>query len=345
MARKEKILKKVKCYAAIIPQGLWLLLCYVCGIWAETEFIVLSGILPATVVKAETPYLVTGALTVEEGRHTVIEKGVIFLFKNFSSITVSGTIRVEGSREEPVVFTSENDTLYNSSSILEPAAFDWDGITLNPGETENVFKHCYIQFSLFGVKSLRKNVVLKECFFLENGNADVTVEGEKLMVASPFSYDPNEEQAGPDVGESDPAVEISAQEEGPSKEIKQEEAEDASELSFNIEEPADESKPQKVPLVSPIPKEKKHRRVTLRLLSIGAALGGGAMGVIEHLNYISAREKFDRINEFGDEEKIKYTAADWNEARDKSNQHLRNALIYYGIGFTGLTVFTFSIMF
>ncbi len=336
MGKKEKVYKKVTCKTAIIPHIVCLLLWYAQGQETQQDFVALSGTLPPTVIKAEAPYLVTGTLTVEKGQQTTIEKGVIFLFKNFSGIIVSGTILVKGSSKQPVIFTSENDTIYNSSATLEPAAFDWDGITLNPTETENVFKHCDIQYSLFGVNSLGKNVVFEECTFRENGNADVTVAGDKLMVASPFSYSPNEKPAVSQVDESNSSEEI----------ITQQETEDASQLSFNIEDPADESKPQKtLPLVSPIQGKKKHRRVTLRLISIGAVCTGGVLGVIEHLNYISAREKFDRINQFGDEEKMKYTANDWNEARDKSNEHLRNSLIYYGVGFTGLTVFTFSFVF
>ncbi len=183
MGKKEKVYKKVPCQIAFIPHIVCLLLWYAQGQEAQQDFIALSGTLPPTVIKAEAPYLVTGTLTVEKDRRTVIEKGVIFLFKNFSGIIVSGTILVEGTSKEPVIFTSENDTIYNSSATIEPAAFDWDGITLNPTETENIFKHCEIQYSLFGVKSLGKTVVLQECTFRENGNAYVTVKGDKLRVA------------------------------------------------------------------------------------------------------------------------------------------------------------------
>jgi len=305
---------------------------------AESNFIPLTGVLPPTVAKGETPFLVTGPLEVEEGGHTIIEKGVVFLFKNFTGITVNGAIRVEGTMDEPVVFTSENDTLYNPSSSLEPAAFDWDGITINKGESESVLEHSIIGYSLFGIKSLTRKIAIRECVFHENGNADVTIQGEKLLVTSPYnySYEKSKEMAMPDIIEEQPIVEA-PQEEDPEPETT---------LILEPEEEPEEKDDTKVSLVTePKKKERTAGKVLFRLGSAITAFTGGVFGAKEHLDYISTKEHFDDINEFDDEDKMKYTSADWENEKDHTNDHMRKMFIFYGIGLAGLTLFAISFAF
>ncbi len=305
---------------------------------AELNFIPLTGVLPPTVTKGEAPYLVTGPLEVEEGGHTIVEKGVVFLFKNFTGITINGAIRVEGTMDEPIVFTSENDTLYNPSSSLEPAAFDWDGIIINQGEAESVLEHSILQYSLFGIKSLTRKIAIRECVFHENGNADVTIQGEKILVTSPYSYDyeMSKEAALPDIIEEQPIVEA-PQEEEPEPEIS---------LILEPEKEPEEKEDAKVSLIiEPKKKERVAGKVLFRLGSAITTFCGGVFGAKEHLDYISTKGHFEDINEFDDEDKMKYTSADWENEKDQTNDHMKKMFIFYGIGLAGLTLFAISFTF
>ncbi len=313
---------------------------YVCFVWAQPDFIPLSGTLPPTLSKGDAPYLVTDYLVVEQGNHTIVEKGVVFLFKNFTGITVNGSIRVEGTEEEPVVFTSENDTIYNPSSTLEPAPFDWDGISISEGEMENVFTHCIIEYSLFGIKSLSPKLTLKKCVFKDNGNADVAIEGEKLPVISPYSYAEGKALVIPDSTKT-----ATDADQG----VIQEESIPESKPELVLEEPEKERRKKREKKVSLAPAEprKKGRagKVLLRLSGVLAACGGGAFGVKEHLDYLDAKATFDDINEFDDEDKLKYTSEDWEREKQHANDHMTKMVVFYGIGAVGLSLFVISFTF
>ena len=146
------------------------------------DFVQLSGALPAIIEKKESPYLVTGILEVGEGQKVVIEKGVVFLFRNFAGLNIKGAILAGGTKEEPVIFTSENDTLYNPASTLEPAPFDWDGITVYRSDSMSVFRNCVVSYSLFGIKSDTKRIELKRCSFIQNGNADFAAGSHVIFI-------------------------------------------------------------------------------------------------------------------------------------------------------------------
>lgn len=307
---------------------------------AQTDYIPLSGVLPATVAKGSMPYLVTEYLKVKEGTSTTIERGVVFLFKNFTGIEVKGTLRVEGTEDEPVVFTSENDTTFNLSSTLEPAAFDWDGISLDTGESMHVFEHCVIQYSLFGIKSGTPLISLKKCYFKENGNADVTIGDQKLEVtSSPFSY-ATKPSSDNETTEEQETVE------GQNLQTFQDEGESAANLETT---PAREQREEKKPAVITSREKNLHAqkvaRIIFRFAGVGAVLAGAAFGVVETRYYLNARDDFEKINSFDTQAQMIYTSEDWETAKDNTNTHLRNMFIGYGTGILGVMVFSISFAF
>jgi hypothetical protein len=312
----------------------------------------ISGKLPPIVKERGKPYLVTSMITVKAGELVKIEKGVILLFKNFTGIEVKGNIWVQGTQSEPVIFTSENNHVYNPKASNEPAPFDWDGITLHATGSKNVFEHCLIEFSLFGIKSETENIVLKECSFDQNGNTDFTVNGQEQLITA-FSYNYNADDFEGDLhlditpepqAKSKPQTEEETQIE-PESQIEQE-----SKPKVDLKPPKAKRKDRKVALTpdgfNEKKSEKRYGKVTVSLLGVGTLLAGGVFGVIETKKYLRAKDDFDKLNEVTHENKMNVNIIhQWQGAKDNVNLHVTYMSTGYGIALLGLTVFTITLFF
>ncbi|MFC1476511.1 hypothetical protein ACFL5S_00945 [Fibrobacterota bacterium] len=311
---------------------------------AESNFITISGALPPLVKKGEKPYLITSTVEVKEGEEVIIEKGAVFLFKNFTGLNVMGTIVVKGTKKDPVIFTSENDTFYNTTSTLEPAPFDWDGITVNPGMEKNIFEHCSIKYSLFGIKSLTQNITLTKCSFEQNGSADFTINEEKKEVSRPFySFPSEEEEAGFTVDVDTPASDIVLQ-----KVEEEKETEVSKKLELDVpEEDKKKRRKKEVPLVTESPRERKGGKVVVRMLSLTTTFAGIAGGVVQYMDYKSAKEEFNKLDDPNSPENLMNPniREDWENAKNNVNEHQKLGYIYGGVALLGVAVFAITFAF
>jgi hypothetical protein len=148
----------------------------------------LAGNLPGVVFARSQPYHVVADIYVPAGKRVNIEAGTVFLFKNFTGLQVEGVLAVNGTKEHPVVFTSENDTDYNPAAA-GAAAYDWNGITILESGIGAVINFSAVIYSVFGVNAMTKYVKLNDCLFLHNGRGNLAVEGQEQKVTDqPFSY-------------------------------------------------------------------------------------------------------------------------------------------------------------
>jgi hypothetical protein len=138
----------------------------------------------------DNPYIVTDNVTVPAGKKLVITKGCIVLFKPFTGISVEGTIVVEGSIENPVIFSSEFDTKFNSSSTQFPNPFDWNGILIHQKATEALLSNFHIKYSVYGLKSYKEDIFIENGIFSNNGQSNLSINEMMKNVADgiPFSY-------------------------------------------------------------------------------------------------------------------------------------------------------------
>jgi hypothetical protein len=152
-------------------------------------FDTIAGDLPGVVTAKPLPYLVVSDIYVAQGKTVIIEAGAVFLFKNFAGLHVSGALLARGTKDKPIVFTSENDKEYNKASRVDPAPFDWNGIYLHEDAIGTQLSFCAVLYSVDGVSSMTKFIRISPCLFLHNGRASLTIEGKQQQVGDqPYEY-------------------------------------------------------------------------------------------------------------------------------------------------------------
>jgi len=156
---------------------------------AETP---IGGILrQISFVHSGNPYIVIQDLVIPKNVEVKIGEGCVFLFQPFTSIKVEGRLIVEGSRMNPAIFTSTYDTAYNAESRQLANPFDWNGIHLEEG-CGAILKDFLLQYSVFGIKAVHRNITIRNGIFKKNGQCHLTIaeKQEVVIEGSPFTYIP-----------------------------------------------------------------------------------------------------------------------------------------------------------
>jgi hypothetical protein len=153
------------------------------------SFNTIAGPLPGVIKARKIPYLVVGDIEVPANKSVTIEQGVVFLFKNFSGMHVLGKLIVLGTKESPVIFTSENDRAVNPATSLYPNPYDWNGIYIHADAVGTSMEFCKVRYSVYGIVSETKFIKLDPVLFSFNGKSNLIIEGKELAVTDkPYSY-------------------------------------------------------------------------------------------------------------------------------------------------------------
>ena len=103
----------------------------------------IGGDLSGSVLLSNTVYTVTSNITVSPGQVLTLEQGSRLEFATNTSLTVSGSIQVNGIPEIPVVFTS---------AVVNPSTFDdWSGIRIETGANNVVINYAVIENADIGL--------------------------------------------------------------------------------------------------------------------------------------------------------------------------------------------------
>ena len=146
----------------------------------------IGGPLPSLLTAQPYPYLVSAPLFVPPGETVEIEPGVVVLFSGFTGLVVHGTLRAQGTPQNPIVFTSVHDTLYAPPGGAAAAPYDWNGIDISENSVGTTLSNCRIAYSTYGVRSATEQVRLAAAHFEHNGNAAFSVHGESIFDADGF---------------------------------------------------------------------------------------------------------------------------------------------------------------
>jgi hypothetical protein len=292
------------------------------------SFDTITGQLGESVKKKERPYLVTGDIEVSPGATVVIEPGTIFLFKNFTTLHIHGTLLARGTKEQPIVFTSENDTAYNPHPSLAPAAYDWNGITVYESGNGACFRNCSINYSLYGINSLTKSITVETCSFIQNGKSDLTVEGNKYQnLTSDFAFN----ASAPDTSVKPPPAITKKSEPAPVVTRKQ--------------EPAPAARP---PAPAAAPPRKSNLRFVLRYSGLSLFGAGAALFIWQTLEYSRAAAEFDRLSDTSNPANTVNNPnidADWQAAKNRKNNSLTTMITGGAAALLGAAGFGISFLF
>ncbi len=94
----------------------------------------------------EKPYLIYDYLVVEEDEKLTIQKGASLHFHNNASLIVFGSLVVEGTPEEPVLFAGDR-----LEDWYDDKPGQWNRIHLMPGSKNNVINYAQIRNSMIGL--------------------------------------------------------------------------------------------------------------------------------------------------------------------------------------------------
>ncbi len=102
---------------------------------------------------ANSPYVVTGTVTVANGAILTIEPGVQVKFNSYIGLYVEGGVRADGTSGSEIIFTSIKDDNYggdtnNDGSSSMPAAGDWYSIYFfdQSDDASCTMDHCIVNY-------------------------------------------------------------------------------------------------------------------------------------------------------------------------------------------------------
>lgn len=158
------------------------------SLYAETH--ITGDITGMTFESGGNPFIVEQDILIPSGNKAVIKEGCVFLFKPFTGLTVHGHLLVEGTQEQPVVFSSINDGEHNLSSEQLPNPFDWNGILITRESGTVSLMNFHLFFSVYGIKSQKPNIVIDNGVFKQNGQFHFTINDKIQFVQDniPYSY-------------------------------------------------------------------------------------------------------------------------------------------------------------
>jgi hypothetical protein len=157
--------------------------------------------------KDRSPYVVEKEIVVPGGKTVRIPSGCVLLFSPFTGLRVEGRLIVEGSQDEPVVFTSIHDTTYNPESTQLANPFDWNGIYITKASARSFLNNFELMFSVYGIKSESENIVIQNGIFRQNGQFHFTIDDKIQYVQDniPFSSGTKKAEKAGKEGDAAPA--------------------------------------------------------------------------------------------------------------------------------------------
>jgi len=141
-----------------------------------------------SVLDNKKPYLIYDSLVIGKGATVEIGEGSVFYMNNNAQLIVNGTVKMEGTVENPVVFRgSRTDYMITIPYDLIPG--QWGGIYIAPDSYDNVLKNVKIRNGKYGInmdvcddpsrsKLSMKNVALTNVSgtLLQAVNCNITAE-------------------------------------------------------------------------------------------------------------------------------------------------------------------------
>ena len=116
--------------------------------WGQDINLIKNGVIKNAVWNKGRPYVIYNQTTVDSLGNLTINEGVRVLFHRNSVLTISGTLIVNGSISEPVLFATDR-----SEMMYEDIPGQWLGIEFRKNSKWNIINNAIIRNSVFGIKT------------------------------------------------------------------------------------------------------------------------------------------------------------------------------------------------
>ncbi len=146
---------------------IWLVICMLSAINIASAQQFIGGVYyqDLTLTKENSPYIVTENLITAEGVHLIIENDVEVLFEQDAGFKIKGSIDIQGTAAEPVIF-----------DVREATSEQWGGITLLEQSVQDTIPDIF-NYALFTRSSgsvittyNRDDLVIENCNFFNNSS-------------------------------------------------------------------------------------------------------------------------------------------------------------------------------
>ena len=124
--------------------------------YGQNVYLIKGGIIITgdTTLTADLPYLVYDSLMIAEGATLTITEGATFYMHYNANLIVSGTMKVKGTQEKPVVFRGDRLDYIPTQEIELPYDLipgQWGGIFFNATSFENEFDYVIVRNGVSGL--------------------------------------------------------------------------------------------------------------------------------------------------------------------------------------------------
>lgn len=148
---------------------------------------------------SNSPYLVEGTVTVQNGITLTIQAGVVIKSKVSplnSTIRVKGAILAQGTQSQPIVFTSKKDDAYGGDTdgiAATPNAEDWSSLVIESTSGGlSILDNCLFRFGGFydgalTIDGSSPNIINCTFFKCKRG-LDVIKSGNPVLINNVFDY-------------------------------------------------------------------------------------------------------------------------------------------------------------
>ena len=135
-----------------------------------------------TVLTAERPYLVYDSVRISDGVTVEIEKGASFYMHKNAKWLIDGTIKTQGTQEEPVVFRADRLDKLTADLSYDHIPAQWDGIVFSASSFDNELNYTLIRNGISGLTFEESTPDRKK---IDIRNAQITnMDGNVLWAAN-----------------------------------------------------------------------------------------------------------------------------------------------------------------
>lgn len=115
--------------------------------WGQDVHMIKDKVLKTQTWTADKPYLVYNSALVDTQHTLTLEPGTRIHFHRNSRFKVAGTLISDGTKENPILFTSDRP-----EEDYKDIPGQWDGIWLMPGSSSNIIDHTHIKNAIIGIQ-------------------------------------------------------------------------------------------------------------------------------------------------------------------------------------------------